>query len=256
MFLGNPVFPISFKLEEVTTLIEETLQKKSWQQFEVAALKLILNPFYVFYYDAAFEEQKEGKSIVKKTKRGRLALDAVTGQLDRQMGKEIPAEKELQRELPDEYPVEVKEALFNEQEARDIAVLKTAEEISASKENVILSAFKMVYYPMWIASITAGEKNHNMEISGVTGRIFGEETVPERQKGFVEISRETLGELKKPGAWLAYSKEIAATGIGKLSGKGEKKVKGGIKLQGILRKPSMWLTIGLVIILAIVVLYL
>ncbi len=255
MFLGNPVFPVSFELEQVTKLIEETLRKKSWQEFEVATLQLILTPFYVFYYDAAFEEEKGGKQVVKKTKRGRLALNAVTGELSKELAESMPNEKELVKELPDQYPAEVKGSEFSQEEAKKVAVIKTAEQLETTKDSIILSGFKTVYYPMWIASITVAGKNHQLEISAVTGQIFGEETVPERPKGFLEITRETLHELREPGAWLRYSREIVKTGTVKLGGRGKTQKKAWVSLFNLFKNPSFWLSVGLVIILIIVWVY-
>ena len=69
MFVGNPVFPISFKLEQVAGLVEETLLKKNWKSFEKGEIKLVLTPFYLFYYDAGFEEELRGHIVVAPQQR-------------------------------------------------------------------------------------------------------------------------------------------------------------------------------------------
>ena len=262
MFLGNPSFPISFQLEKVTELIEKTLREKHWRDFKVAEVKLVLTPLFVFQYDAAFEKKGEaGKGVVGETKNGRLALDAISGELDKALAESMPAESELAKELPDTYPIEAREAELSKNEAREIAIMKTASMLGTSRNNVVLSRFRMVHYPIWVAGVTVGKATYELEISAVTGEVFGEEKVPEREKGFVEITQETLEELKQPGAWVKYSKEVVGTAAEKLSGgkKGAEQVKvakGRIRLPSVLHRPGFWLSIALVIVLILAVLYL
>ena len=218
MFVGTPVFPISFPLEKVAELIEETILKKNWKSFEKGEVKLVLTPFYLFYYDVAFE--KNGKPT-GKTKHGRLALNGETAELSEELAKSMPDETKLLQELDDEYPIVVRKPIFSKLEAEKIALLKTASLLEADRKDIVLTGFKAIYYPMWIAFATIGEQTYEFEISAVTGEVFGEEKVPEREKGFVELTHETLQELKKPGAWVKYSKEIAQIGGGKLAGRGK-----------------------------------
>jgi hypothetical protein len=76
---------------------------------------------------------------------------------------------------------------------------------------------------------------------------------PERKKGSIEIIKETLQELKQPSAWLRYTKEIAAGTAGKAVAQGKKGGKGEKKqIWQLLQKPSFWITVALLIILAIV----
>ncbi|RLG18122.1 hypothetical protein DRN67_04510 [Candidatus Micrarchaeota archaeon] len=259
MFISRPVFPISFQLEQVAKLVEGLLRKKNWKDFKQAELKLVLTPFYVFYYDAGFEEQKQGKSIVKGTKRGRGALDALSGEINEQLAESMPSSSELVKELPDDYPLEVKEPVFSESEAKKIAQLKTAAMLKTAKESVIISDFRTIYYPMWVAGISVGKQNYELEISAITGEIFGEEKVPERQQGFVEITKETLQELKKPGAWLKYGREVADTAREKLSG-GErgvcpKALGGKLNLPNIMWRPGFWISVALLIILIAIIIF-
>ena len=262
MFVGDPVFPVVFEIEKVAELIEATLKKKSWQAFDRGEVKLVLQPTYIFYYDAVFEEGGKPKG---KGERGRLALNAETAELDKGMAETMPPDNELVKELPDDYPLVVRKPLFSKAEAEKIALLKTAALIGADRNNVVLTGFKVVYYPMWLAFVTVKKKTYELKISAVTGELFGEEQVPEREKGFVEITNETLHELKEPGAWVKYSKEIADLAGEKIEGKGEgSSAKGpgflgeihSTGLPGFLQEPWMLLSIVLVVILILLALYL
>ena len=269
MFVGTPVFPISFPLEKVAELIEETILKKNWKRFEKGEVKLVLTPFYLFYYDVAFE--KKGKPT-GKTKHGRLAINGETAELSKELAESIPNETELVQELSDEYPLVVRKAIFSKTEAEKIALLKTASLLEANRNDVVLTGFKEIYYPMWLAFATVAGQTYEFEISGVTGEIFGEEKVPEREKGFVELTHETLQELKEPDAWIRYSKEIAQIGGGKLRGKGRiapVEVSGKVTEEAgkiiekgnfgqptsFFRKPALWITIILIIVIIALILY-
>jgi hypothetical protein len=262
MFLGNPVFPIAFEIEKVAGLIEATLKKKNWRSFDKGEVKLVLTPVYVFYYDAVFPEEGKPKG---KAERGRLALNAETAELNKELADSMPADNELVKELPDEYPLVVRKPLFSKAEAEKIALLKTAALIGADRSNVVLTGLKVVYYPMWLAFVTVKEKTYELEISAVTGEIFGEEQVPKREKGFVEITRETLHELKEPGAWIRYSKEIADLAGDKIEGRGEgkpEKLPGFLNvghsagIPGFLHEPWLLLSIVLVVILILLATFL
>ncbi len=260
MFVGTPVFPISFPLEKVAELVENIILKKNWKSFEKGEVKLVLSPFYLFYYDVAFE--KNGKPT-GKTKHGRLALSGETAELSEELVESMPDEAELLQELDDKYPIVVRKAIFSKIEAEKIALLKTASLLEADRNDVVLTGFKEIYYPMWLAFATIAGQTYEFEISAVTGEIFVEEKVPEREKGFVELTHETLQELKKPGAWLKYSKEIAQIGGGKLSRKKRAKAIEGNKISEgnfgqpsrLFRKPSFWISLVLIMILIAVMFF-
>jgi len=255
MFLGNKVFPISFQIEQVAELVEETLQKKNWKAFERGEIKLILTPFYLFYYDAVFEEN--GKPT-GKTERGRLALNAETSELSRELADSMPSEEELVTELPDSYPLIVRKPLFSRPEAEKIALLKTSSMVEADRKDIVLTGFSVVYYPIWLAFVTVAEETYQLEISAITGEVFGEEKVPEREKGFVEITRETLQELKKPGAWVKYSREIVDITGDKLSRSGQatETARVSTRLPDVMQRPYFWISLALILVLVALIIFL
>jgi hypothetical protein len=67
----------------------------------------------------------------------------------------------------------------------------------------------MAYYPSWIIRILLDKKEYALMASGVTGRIANIEKIPLKEKKTHELVGETFRELKEPGAWLKYSREIA-----------------------------------------------
>ena len=265
MLASDPVFPIEFQIEQVTKLIEGILKRKNWKKFDVAAVKLVLTPFYFFYYDAAIEAQKDGLVVVKETKRGRAALDAESGELDPLILGKIPPDSKLVKELPETYPIEVQKSGFSTREAKKIAVLKTASMLQVGREDIVITDFKMIYCPIWVADITVAGQTHELTISASTGELLKEENVPVRIKGFVEVTEETLHELRKPGAWLHYTKEIAGDVAGfvakKSIGKGKKAEAGGgsgwkLSMPPFFKRSDFIIIVALLVLLIIVMLYL
>ncbi|MCX6799149.1 MAG: hypothetical protein NTW59_03575 [Candidatus Diapherotrites archaeon] len=240
----GPLFPVSFSKGQASELVQKLLRRKNWRKFETKSLRLVLSPFYFFYYDAALEETREGRVIVKETKRGRAALDAATGELNAQVMESVESIVEPVNTLPEGIEAETKKPLFSGNEAEKIASLKTAGLLQVGWEDVVLSDFKMVYYPIWIATVGVGGEEHTLRISGVSGELLEEEKLPTRQKSVSEITKETLQELREPKAWLHYSKEVGATTAKHLGGgkkaesSGEAQAAGGEKETGSMHLPS------------------
>ncbi|MDD5147869.1 MAG: hypothetical protein PHH08_00210 [Candidatus ainarchaeum sp.] len=216
MYLGKPSFSLSFGLEEAKNLVAEALKKKNWHEFKQSDLTLSYVPYYIFFYDAFFEEKKEdGERKISETQRGRLALNAVTAEIDEEVSEELEG-AEFTRKSPN-VPIEVDKPSMNQKEAEKLAQVKTAEFLESHTRNVLITQMKMIYYPMWIIGIEVAEGNYELEVSGTNGQVFGEEEIPERKKGLMEITGEALYELQSPSAWGKYAvgtgKTIAGSGL-------------------------------------------
>ena len=233
MQIGSPSFAVSFGLEEVKKLIAETLKKKDWHTFKHGDITLSFVPHYTFYYDAFTEEQTDKGKKITETKRGALALNAVSGEIDKEVSKEL--EKiGLATKLP-EVKAKFQKPAMDKAEAKSIAEIKTAAFLASHPEKLVISNLKIVFYPLWTLGIEVEEGNFELHVSGTNGKVFGEEKIPWRKKGLIELTTETLSELKSPAAWGKYTVETGKTITGSRT----------------LRKmPLLWL---IVIILAIIV---
>ena len=52
MKLKEASLPLSFNLEDTTNLVKELLESRNWHEVEPAEIKLVLEPYFVFRYDA------------------------------------------------------------------------------------------------------------------------------------------------------------------------------------------------------------
>lgn len=226
MFLNKPALSVSFSLEDTVELIESTIKAKHWSQFEVADVKLLYKPYFVFNYDTFSEESAgpeteeaatTGGKVVTGTESGKAALDAISNALDDYAASlfDSPGVK-LTNKIDHKYPYEVQRPLVRHTpEIQKIIQVKMAAKLQLPKDNVIITGVEMVYVPFWVAYVAVAEGNYRLDINAVTGEILNEQEVPEREKTWLEVTSETFEDLKRPGAWLEYSKQV---GTGLFSG--------------------------------------
>jgi len=243
LYIGSPALPLKIKLEEAIKLIEDVLKKKHWQNFSMGEMKLVLEPFYFFDYSIS-----EGLKVIEK---GSLALNALEKKLDKTAAANFSEKiNETTNKLSGEYPIEVKKIDLDEEELKQIIGEKIKEKVK--KGTIEVSNIEKFYSLRWETFVTVKEKNYKITVSGVSGTVIGAESVPERERGFVEITRETLQELKQPSAWLKYSKEIVDE-TKKLSFKPKplKEPKTLKKREGILYRKSFLMLLAIIIIILV-----
>ena len=211
MLLNKPSFPISFTFEDTVALIEDLIKARGWTEFEVADITLVYTPYWIFNYTAfqeAISEDTKAK-VVSDFSEGQIAMNAETGEFnDEVAGLMEGYTLERIRKPEENYQFQINHPRIEEEQVKKIAPLKLAQKMQLGRDNVVISGLTMAYVPTWIVNISVAEGVFRIEVNAVTGETFGEEEVPEREKGWMEVTQETLEELKEPGAWLRYSSEI------------------------------------------------
>ena len=209
MYLDAPAFPVSFPIEKTIELIDALVKSKYWEDFTVGSLKLIYLPYWIFNYTAYEEKEDKGEKKTKELASGKMSFDGMHGGLDEATASlYVSVEKETSNEPSEDYPFEVRKAKFSSSDVKEIAGVKLASNLGIAKENVIISAVEKTYLPIWSTSVTITENNYLMEINAVSGEIMNEEEIPEREKGWLDITAETIDELKNPGSWVKYTSEV------------------------------------------------
>ncbi len=211
MYLDRPAFAVSFPLESCLEAIESLIKSKRWTKFEVAEVKLIYAPFFFFNYYSYLEEKREDteQPVVSDTVEGTMAMDAQTNELDEGMASLFEEEVPQTSHRPQQgYKFEVERPLVSERDAPQIAQIKMAKKLELPKANVLISGLRQVYVPVWVASVSVAEGTYRLEFSAVNGETLSETEIPEREKGWLEVTSETLSELKEPGAWVKYSTSV------------------------------------------------
>jgi len=206
--LGNPLLPINVTAPSAADLIKKELEKRNWHEYELKPLKLFIVPYFLFNYHYFIEDSIDTKRTIKKAIHGILAVD----------GHKIVVREdyvELIKHSWKKSSPELPKGEFNEKwcnidkrEQDEVLKLKTAEYFNVPKINIVVSSAKKFFLPIYKTSVIAGKKEYPLTINAIDGNIEGISAVPNREKGYIEITRETINELKIPSNWLKYTKEI------------------------------------------------
>jgi hypothetical protein len=254
------MLPLSLSAKEALSKIEEVLTEKNWKDFEGGELKLVLIPYYLYNYHYHTEAENEGEVFVQSSNDGLLSLNGFSLKVEKETTN-IIIEKtsELVGTAP-QVEHEIKKSPITKSTQEHILKIKTAEFFKISKNNVVISNIKQVMIPMYESFITIDGKTHEITVDASSGNIYGTSEVEEREKGFMEITTETLNDLKDPKAWVEYTKGLAIETRKFLS---EKKEKVPVEIEEKMSAPSInkvsilsskWIYI-LIIILALFLIY-
>jgi hypothetical protein len=208
MYLGNPLLPLTLPVDKALVKVEAVLKEKNLTDFEIGTMKLVLIPYFFFNYHYYTQKEENNQLVVDETIDGKLVLNANKLKIEKDLLKLFEQNvKKITNDAPKLEFVEL-ETLVGKIHQNEILQIKTAEEFNIPKNQVAISSVNKYYLPMYETFITINKENYRININALDGNIHGVDKVPEREKGFLEITRETLNELKDPKVWLKYSKEI------------------------------------------------
>ena len=223
MYVGDPLLPAKIGGKEVAETLSTVLKEKNWHEFKLATLKLTLVPYFLFNYHYYKEKEDEGEKIIESSVDGFLALNGVSVKVEEKTEKLILENiNEAGNEAP-KIEFEEKETNIDKREQDAVLQFKTAEFFGVPKNNVVISSAKRVLVPFYETFVEVKEGTFDIRINAITGDIDGIDKVPKREKGFVEITEDTLDDLKDPKMWLEYTKGLFAE-TGKYVGKKGKKL--------------------------------
>ena len=266
MVLENPALGLNIKVDDILSILDGLLKEKNWKQFELANLKLLYSPYYLFNYDALAEQEVEGQTFSQGVS-GRMAMDAVTGKLEPlliSIMEEQPSN--MEKEITHGIEYEIISPTLREKELVEVGKIKLAGQLSVKKENIAVSGFQLVYWPVWRIWVSLPKKIQRIEVEAVAGTPLNFEEVPSREKTWLEVSQDTLEKLKKPEGWVEVSKKAAGVAAGGMRAAMARGGGGAPEMEGEQRPSSKiigWLThsrygmiLLLILILVIVVLFL
>ncbi|MFW5902661.1 MAG: hypothetical protein ACOCTT_02130 [archaeon] len=214
--LDSPTASLSIQFSDVMEILESVLEEKYWKDFDSSSVELDFVPFYIFNYDVLVEQEIRGEKVSQGFS-GKTSLNAVeadiepmvTGIMDNQPVK-------FKKEIEVDYDMyNVNTPAISEDELKRTCEIKLAAQYNVSREDVATSAFRLVYWPIWTIFVKIpGSGVHKLQIDGVRGQPINIEEVPEREKGWVEVSKDTLSKLKSPKGWGEMGVKAARTAAG------------------------------------------
>lgn len=257
MVLENPALSLNISVQDILGILEKTLKEKNWKHFELANLKLIYVPYYIFNYDLLLEEKVEEQTFSRGTS-GVIAINAVNGNLEpllTEIMKEQPVSYE--KEISHDLQYEIEKPAIKEKELHDTCKIKVAGQFGVGKESVATSGFHLVYWPVWVIFVTLPNKIQRIEVEAVSGYPLNFEEVPKREVGWLEVTADTLAKMKTAKGWKELAKmAVGATAAGfKGAARKEKKGKaGGLTYWFLHTKYGHW-TLILILLLILIVFF-
>jgi hypothetical protein len=213
--LENPALSLSIGMQDILGILEATLREKNWKNFELANLKLVYEPYYIFNYDLLVEQEVQGQTFSQGTS-GIMAMNAINGKLEpvlTQILEEQPVSYE--KEISHDMQYELDSASITKEEVPAAGKIKLAAQFSTKRDAVSISGIRLVYWPVWRIFVTLPRKTQRLDIEAVSGYTLNSEEVPTREKGWIEVTQDTLASLKTAKGWAEMSKKAAgATAAG------------------------------------------
>jgi hypothetical protein len=257
MYLGNPMLPVSLPVNEALQKITKILEEKNWQNFEIGSMKLVLTPFFFYQYYYFLEEEKSNSKIVTQTVDGYISLNANSLKIDEAISKLIKNKSREQDNVAPQIEFSELESNLSKKQEEKVLTVKTAQFFSVPKENMGISNVRQVLVPFYETQITIMSQTYSIVINAIDGDLKGVEKIPIREKGFLEITRETLDELTSPTTWVTYTKELFLDASSAMvsSKVVEKEKKEAFKPLNLSFLESRWVLI-LIMLLALLLIYL
>lgn len=257
MYLGNPALPVLFPAKEALKKVNKVLVEKNWQEFDIASMKLVLVPFFFYQYHYFIEEEKESTRIVKETVDGFIALNAHSLKINENAARLIKENLDKQHNQAPDIEFSTQDINLAKKDQDKVILLKTAQHFKIPKENFVVSDIRVFFVPFYETQITINENHYAIVINAVDGNILGIEKIPEREKGFLELTQETLQDLLEPSNWVKYTKEMFLEAGDSLTSSRivAKEKKEAINLPDLSFLSSKWVLI-LIMLLALMLIYL
>lgn len=208
MFLGNPMLPVLLPVDQALQKITSILKEKNWQDFEVGSMRLVLTPFFFYQYHYFIEEEKNSTKIVKESVDGFISLNANLLKINQNVTRLIKDKIYEQKTVAPEIEFVEQEINVSKKEQEKLLIIKTAQHFKIPKENMVVSKIQKVLVPFYETHITIGDDTHSIRMNAVDGNLHEIDKIPEREKGFMELTRETFDDLTSPSKWVSYTKEM------------------------------------------------
>ncbi|MBI1973819.1 hypothetical protein HYS54_03315, partial [Candidatus Micrarchaeota archaeon] len=216
MILDKPALKLNIGVQDILDVLEGTLRERNWGNFEVASLKLVYTPYYVFNYDVLIQSESASQGFS-----GLMAINATTGKLEPSLAQIMEQQPvNYEKEPSHDIKFEIDTFAITDKELADTCKLKMAAELQVPKEAMGVSAFRPVYWPTWRIFVSLPRKTQRIDVEAVSGFPLNIQEVPVREKTWLEVTSETLGKLKSPSGIAEVGKAAVSRGAGAAASKG------------------------------------
>lgn len=195
--LDASAFNVVLTPESAISSVQHAVSSKNWKSSMLSDLKLIYTPFYIFSFDVAEGNVPTGKA----------ALNAATGEINDFVPYLLDRPLEKTKRTDDKVEVEIEPTTIAQSELKELAAVKIANAVGATKDKVIISAVSKLYVPFYRIWVDVAGDSFKIEVDACLGNPSGLDAIPVRPKNWEENTQETLKQMQTP------------TGIVNLTGK-------------------------------------
>ncbi|MDD3159639.1 MAG: hypothetical protein PHQ98_01590 [Candidatus ainarchaeum sp.] len=217
VYLDGQLIPIEIQSSKSISEIENKLKEKFWNSYNIAKPKLIITPYFYFFY----HYYKLKDNVIEKSFDGKIALNGSNLKIDIDATSLISKKmNNLINQLDQEFTQE--ETLITKATEKKVLRYKLSEYFLVPKEQVVISRISKYYIPFYEIKITINKKDYIVKVNASDGKIFDLDKIPAREKSNIEITIDTINDLKNPKSWASYSKGLfneTKTGIKKIKPK-------------------------------------
>lgn len=249
MFLEKPSFPVSLTLGEAEGKVSAFLNQKHWTNFSFARTKLVFVPYWFFNYHISKDSEDKTELIGD----GFNAMNAFENDFDEEIA-DIARNPDLTKtnEVSEDDEFNVLNSKTTEHEAREIILVKLADQQQVLRDSILISGLELNYVPFWIVKVSIGEKELGLTVNASDGKLLHGDLIPNREKDMSELTSEALKELSNPLEWLNYSKDIASSVAKGLFSHSPKKTHSGDNAFDLGNMNMQILILGIIAILVII----
>ncbi|MBS3060191.1 MAG: hypothetical protein J4432_01635 [DPANN group archaeon] len=252
VLLENPAVALNIGVEDILEVLEDTLKEKNWHEFEIANLKLLYVPYFVFTYDTLVEHEVEGQAMSQGFGGGQMMINGVSGELEQTLSGVLEQQPiNYQREIKHDISYDLLKPSFSLEEIKRTAQVKIASQFGIASKAVNVSGFRQIYWPIWRVFVQLGRQVQKMNVDAVVGITLNMDEVPTREKNWNESFSETLHQMMTPSGFM----KVLSNAFSRLSGKakaktGEAKATSGASLDWLLKtKTGQYVLIAILILI-------
>jgi hypothetical protein len=206
MILESPALALNIDVQSLVEIVDKTLKERNWKHYETVDFKLVYTPYYLFNYDVLIEQKEETQTFSQGTS-GLMAINAVTGKLEPHLVQIMDSQPvKYDKNTKDDLNPQVDKPAITMQELPDTCKIKMAGQFGVGKESLAVSGFRLTYWPVWRVFVSLPEGIQKMEVEGVNGYTLNIEEVPEREKGWLEVTADTFEKMKTPAGLMELTK--------------------------------------------------
>ena len=232
MLLDAPTFELKLSPELAIGILQKGVAKKGWKSFEVQQIRLVYVPFYLFSFDVT----PAGQAPVS----AKTAINAYSGELNDFVSAFLDQPLKKTKQTAEKYEPEVESTSISPAEVKETAQAKVAAQVGMPRDQVTISAVSKLYIPFFRVWANVNEEQFKFDVDGCLGAALGLDNVPGKQKGWGDVTSETIDKMKTPAGFLGLVGQTIGALVGMAQGK---------KTQ--IPKEGIWLFLGILIIVVV-----